>query len=235
MVFYDLVPRYERRSVPNPKTSSDLAALARTCKAFEDPALNLLWKNQNSIENVLTCMPEDVWDRCVPDNGQKVRIRLRRAILPTDWERPLYYSQRVKSFTFNEMSRLSGPADRELFQTLRLSFPQRSLFPNIQKIFWNSKTGDFIPYIPLFLGPGITDLFLGVFHSASQLSLLSTLAAQCPSLKSATISSSRDIPDQSQSISLLVRALHHLETLSVHCLDEAAFAHIARLPTLTSL
>lgn len=35
----------------------DLAALARTCKAFHEPAMDLLWKNMHGICPLLGCVP----------------------------------------------------------------------------------------------------------------------------------------------------------------------------------
>jgi hypothetical protein len=39
----------------------DLAALARTCVAFRDSALALLWKEQG-LMNLLRCFPTDLWN-----------------------------------------------------------------------------------------------------------------------------------------------------------------------------
>lgn len=38
-----------------------LARLARTCKAFQDPALNLLWHSQNTLLPLLRCLPPNAW------------------------------------------------------------------------------------------------------------------------------------------------------------------------------
>jgi hypothetical protein len=34
-----------------------LAAVARTCTGFRDPALDILWAHQNTIKNFLSCFP----------------------------------------------------------------------------------------------------------------------------------------------------------------------------------
>ncbi|KAJ6533966.1 hypothetical protein DFH09DRAFT_932442, partial [Mycena vulgaris] len=39
-----------------------LSALARTCRAFQDPALDILWRNQESLVPLLSCIPFDAWD-----------------------------------------------------------------------------------------------------------------------------------------------------------------------------
>jgi hypothetical protein len=41
--------------------SAALAALSRTCKAFNDPALDVLWETQDTILNLMTCFPWDLF------------------------------------------------------------------------------------------------------------------------------------------------------------------------------
>ena len=38
--------------------NADLAALARTCKAFKEPALDLLWEELDDLSPLLRCLPE---------------------------------------------------------------------------------------------------------------------------------------------------------------------------------
>jgi hypothetical protein len=35
-----------------------IAALARTCRTFKDPALDVLWKDINGFKPLLLCLPE---------------------------------------------------------------------------------------------------------------------------------------------------------------------------------
>ncbi|KAJ7235723.1 hypothetical protein B0H12DRAFT_135121 [Mycena haematopus] len=39
------------------------AAIARTCKALQNPALNALWATQTSLVPALRCFPDDLWGR----------------------------------------------------------------------------------------------------------------------------------------------------------------------------
>lgn len=39
-----------------------LSAFSRTSKMFCNPALNVLWRRQDTILNLLRCMPDDLWD-----------------------------------------------------------------------------------------------------------------------------------------------------------------------------
>jgi len=40
---------------------SSVLALACTCRAFENPALDHLWYQQTSLKTLFKCLPEDVW------------------------------------------------------------------------------------------------------------------------------------------------------------------------------
>jgi hypothetical protein len=40
----------------------ELAALARTSTIFHEWALDELWKHQHTIENLMQCMPADLWN-----------------------------------------------------------------------------------------------------------------------------------------------------------------------------
>jgi hypothetical protein len=41
---------------------SGVATLARTCAFFLNPALNAIWRHQETISNLLKCFPDDLWD-----------------------------------------------------------------------------------------------------------------------------------------------------------------------------
>lgn len=53
------------------KLEASLAALARTCKAIEGPALDCLWHDQETIYNILSCMPRDLFDVYADKSGSQ--------------------------------------------------------------------------------------------------------------------------------------------------------------------
>ncbi|KAJ7674028.1 hypothetical protein DFH06DRAFT_1467382 [Mycena polygramma] len=80
----------------------ELASLARTSKIFLDPALNALWREQETICNLLKCMPDDVWRISARGGGvysQHLEISQVRTITAADWQRPLFYLRRVRYFS----------------------------------------------------------------------------------------------------------------------------------------
>ena len=46
-----------------------LIALARTCRAFEDPALDRIWYSMKSLRPLFKCLPEDSWEENLISEG----------------------------------------------------------------------------------------------------------------------------------------------------------------------
>jgi hypothetical protein len=132
------------------ETSATLAALARTCKAFSGPALNILWRHPFLVD-LLRCMPEDLWkfigDPTVSaisqitaclllanDFGQSstpIELVLRRPVVLSDWERLLVCTQRVKGFSHHYDDNLDCPL--KFFEVLRLCLPPNT-FSRVSKL-----------------------------------------------------------------------------------------------------
>ncbi|KAJ7353568.1 hypothetical protein DFH08DRAFT_934427 [Mycena albidolilacea] len=214
-------------------STGDLARLARTSTLFLDPALNVLWRHQGTLVNLLRCMPSDVWDITETryededdDVPGDVKIDLRRPITLVDWERFRFYSHRVKSFHPDQKHWLETP---KVYETLDLCFPEQPIFPNLRALDWWPHADGSFDYIRLFLSPRISNLHMTA-ECIPHPSTLPLLSSKCPSLKNISISMA-----PGPALSKFVRGLHHLETLVVTDLNTAALSHIARLPGLLYL
>ncbi|KAJ7204912.1 hypothetical protein C8J57DRAFT_1406430 [Mycena rebaudengoi] len=203
----------------------NIAAFARTCKIFLDPAHDLLWSNQrNTMMNILMCMPSDLW--ISPTATDVKYLEISRRITATDWARPLIYMRRVKTFAYSTQTM---PSPR-LLEALCLSFPEEHLFPNLRKFYWQTPKSPHAPYVPLFLSPTITRTIFAFSESDHDLSLLWNLASECPNITDASIYCLA-VP----SVSQFVLRLTAIESLEIQDLDQSAFEYLARLRTLTSL
>ncbi|KAJ7113132.1 hypothetical protein C8R44DRAFT_984931 [Mycena epipterygia] len=219
---------------------SDLSRLARTSTIFFNPALNILWRHQGTIVNLLRCMPNDIWDiteaRIKDPDGTPVlmdlKIILRRPITVADWNRFLFYSHRVKSFDVDEDSALKT---LEVYDILNLYFPEEYLFPNLQKLeYWLLNIADSFDHVRLFLTPTLTTLGMTI-ENVSHLPIFLTLAPKCTGLTHFSLGTP-GISDMSiRSTSTFVCTLRRVESLVVAGLDHAALSHISRLPDLRSL
>ncbi|KAJ7495479.1 hypothetical protein FB451DRAFT_1550881 [Mycena latifolia] len=213
-----------------------LNVLSRTSKDFQEPALNELWRSQETFAHILRCMPQDLWNMVVTV-GAVDELDVVRPIALTDWERPLFYLNRIRSLVCNA----SDTPSADLFATLSLCLPQEHFFPNLYTLVWNySEESTRFPYIRLLLSPHITNLEIELGNVVSHFSLIPTLGLKCPHLTTATIVSSfaDEMPADNRlraSTSEFVRQLDKIEWLRVSHIDQSALEHIALLPSLTSL
>ena len=59
------------------KRSATLASLARTCRAFEGPALDALWRNIEGLRPLLSTMPSDLFEMKPKDWSHQVNVLVR--------------------------------------------------------------------------------------------------------------------------------------------------------------
>ncbi|KAJ7162670.1 hypothetical protein C8R43DRAFT_1233315 [Mycena crocata] len=207
-----------------------LAALASTCKTFQDPALDVLWRTQDSIIPLLGCMPDDLFNER-PNSFSMNYLELERAIVPTDWERTHAYITRVKHFEYEFNTPLS-----EIFASLEMSFPYGSLFPNLKSLSWQSDLEANFRFIRIFLTPKLAKLTFTYQPSIPNSSLLSTLAHTCPRLTALEIYVDYESGfHNTDVVSHFLRSLRQIESLTIPDIDAASLIHIAKLPTLTRL
>ncbi|KAJ7208364.1 hypothetical protein GGX14DRAFT_454450 [Mycena pura] len=215
---------------------ASLAALAQTSQLFQDPALNILWRKQDTLYHLARCFPSDlVIEEVSPDTGGlSQRMRLLRPIVATDWERPLFYSRRVRHFDFQGPD---YPVDLSdwIFSVLSLSLPGDYVFPNLESLDWFSEDSSSFPFICLFLGPSVTSLSVTYPDLPSYLSLLSALSRKHASLTAVTLTVDWENDVDGRYISLFANNLTRIETLAVPGLDWSALQHLSGLATLRSL
>ncbi|KAJ7291649.1 hypothetical protein C8J57DRAFT_1163716 [Mycena rebaudengoi] len=211
--------------------SQDLAALARTATVFHHPALDVMWRYQDGLMNVILCMPADLWESEESVKNQN-NYALARPITSSDVERTLIYSRRVKSLSIN-----SDHLTLNLFRILDVMkpfLPQGILFPNFRQLdlsLEHESGRAIIPYLSLALVTSIC-LHLEGWPNVSNLPLV------YPALKRLQIDGSSPYPthhDFLTGTSIWVRKLVQIEELTLPTLDRAAYDHLSTLPALSSL
>ncbi|KAJ7764242.1 hypothetical protein B0H16DRAFT_1526452 [Mycena metata] len=219
------------------RDSRALVTLARTAKLFHDPALDVLWKTQDTPANLLRCMPDGVFHVDIIDTPFTA-LRLLRPIVAKDWERPRVYMNRVKALSFasSRFLSLSG-----VFPALAICLPGDCIFPKLTKISWGPPEDDF-QYINLFLTETIASLSMFSTYSHRQLCLLSTLTRRCPALVDVAVwlrgslgIAADDVSAVNMAMSSFIRGQQGLHSLKVQVVDMATLDHIAQLPALRSL
>ncbi|KAJ7162465.1 hypothetical protein C8R46DRAFT_348810 [Mycena filopes] len=216
----------ESRHELTKEQSRTLASLARTCTKTSGIALDLLWVFQNTFLRALDCMPRGTWNK---DKS------VRRVISSLDWERPSHYLRRVR---FLSCSDASFPKDINLpalCETLRLSLPTPHLFPNLRGITWTFDDPSSLCSVASFLTPTITTVVLGKFGALPTLTLLSTLAVRCPSLRDVKLIQDPPAAPQVDVVSSFVQTLQQIRFLDLRYLDAAGWDYLANLPSLEVL
>ncbi|OJA13364.1 hypothetical protein AZE42_04504 [Rhizopogon vesiculosus] len=214
---------------------STIAALARTCRAFKEPALDVLWKNMDRLKPLISYLPEGVK---VATNGE---MSLRRPPFAEEWMIFSQYAHRIHSLTIyyaglDEISDLVAEA---------LAFaPSSVMLPNLRTLEWLDDRDSFFPLLRTLLVPTITSITLSARlwlpwkPSSSKSAVLASLGSRCPSIRKlhCVYGDSCEISDTvSDTVSEAVRGYHKLVHLTTGVLDAQALTHLASLPSLKSL
>jgi len=57
---------------PGPDFKSTVAVLARTCRKFKEPALDILWKDVSGFKPLFLCLPGGVRGRVIRQKQRKL-------------------------------------------------------------------------------------------------------------------------------------------------------------------
>ncbi|KAJ7064437.1 hypothetical protein C8F01DRAFT_1366780 [Mycena amicta] len=224
---------------------STFLSLALTCRAFEDPALDELWRDPGTrtLEYILGCFPDDLLKITV--GTDKFVVRLLRPVTLRDWERPLRYCNRVRKYDFGD----SDGATQKYFAkysdaltVLSVWLPGECLFPRLESLTWDiievKREAEAVNHIRLFLSPRLKKIQLAR-PTRLMLSLFPTIMQRGPPLMDVQIGRGTDDIISSvaerAAISAFVLSLDKLTRLVVPALDREAFYHLATLPGVTSL
>ncbi|KAI9061388.1 hypothetical protein FKP32DRAFT_948570 [Trametes sanguinea] len=157
-------------------------ALALTCRAFLEPALDQLWRRQLTLFNLVRTLPSDCWETYQDkkyknyDGNKLTVIKTTRVIIPNDWMRFDYYADRIKEIGYDPRAPFGTdelPGSRKAavpddfvnaMFIVRLPF---ELVPNVKRVRWTTHELKVMirPHVYMFLNPPLTSLVLD-FHDA---------------------------------------------------------------------
>ncbi|KAG2157608.1 uncharacterized protein EDB93DRAFT_1220626 [Suillus bovinus] len=211
-----------------------LAALARTCMTFKEPALDTLWKHIDGFEPLILCFPEGVRDRDVEG-----KMTLTRPLFAKEWSTFSQYAHRIRSLTFDSSE--PNIIDDRIVQAL-ISAPSSTPLPNLCRLHWLDDQECFIPLLRCLLVPTIRSIELrsnisGIPWSPSfaKSALLTSLVVRCPSVREFKCVYQGDSEDTSDVISDAVCGLREVFHLEAGVLNTQALLHLASLSSLKSL
>ncbi|KAK7027639.1 hypothetical protein R3P38DRAFT_946621 [Favolaschia claudopus] len=133
-----------------PQHNGSLAALARTCTRFRDPALDLLWREQNTLTNLLRCLgPAHLWEGPldVHESPQRRVFRIKGSIQSADCQSLLAHACRIRRLSLNlEQMTICGDSVFDMIREL----PRDFLCPNLTSLHLNVGQIYLVPRAGLF-------------------------------------------------------------------------------------
>ncbi|KAH9919428.1 uncharacterized protein B0H18DRAFT_1213865 [Fomitopsis serialis] len=87
---------------PCPLEERTLLALALTCRAFQEAALDMLWAHQDGLGRLVQCLPEDLWTYSDDPLEDITLSEPTRATTQQDWQRFDVYARRVRTLDIDD-------------------------------------------------------------------------------------------------------------------------------------
>ncbi|KAF8550892.1 hypothetical protein OG21DRAFT_1487398 [Imleria badia] len=212
-----------------PRATADLAALARTCRRFKEPALDVLWTELVNLSPLARCLPE-ASHRIYPGYTW---YSFSRPLKAAEWETLRNYTRRVRS-VLDFTRGLNWDSVKTLFNP---PTPD-PMFPNLRILRWEFIRETF-PLMHHLAVPSLTSLEINfVFGDVPSFhSFPLSLGDLCPNIRRFRIGMRRPQAGSDEAISGLVRRWANLQ--DIHCpfisLDSDSLTHLSRTPFLTNL
>lgn len=211
----------------SPSGRRSISRLARTCKAICEPALDVLWKELDSLLPLVGLFPNHLLKRT-----RRPGLGLAKAPNPEDWDRLLEYGQRVRRITYSETSPAISPA---IFATINDHSPVTYILPNLQELVWKVETAAGLEASILFMNPELQSLVLEVGNRIPKLDAYLSKVCSLTQLTAFSFTSPTTLP---QNFTDLLRSQNTLEKLCLvapGALSSQVGQWAASLPALHSL
>ncbi|KAN0090751.1 hypothetical protein V8E55_004317 [Tylopilus felleus] len=188
-----------------PRATVDLAVLARTCRTFKEPALDVLWTELVNLSPLARCLPE-ASHRIYPGYTW---YSFSRPLKQAEWDTLRNYTRRVRS-VLDFTRGLNWDSVKTLFN------PPTSdpMFPNVRVLRWEFIRETF-PLMHHLAVPSLTSLEINFvfgdvppFHSFPY-----SLGDLCPNIRKFRISMRRPQVGSDEAISALVRRWGNLQVV----------------------
>ncbi|KAF8126061.1 hypothetical protein EV363DRAFT_1349672 [Boletus edulis] len=149
---------YDREESTMRINKTDLPALARTCKAFRDPALDILWAELYSLAPLIRCLPGAL-SQIVDD--YTTLYSLNRPLEQADWDIILNFTRRVRICHLYRSFAVTSKCVKELSKPPTSTV---SIFPNLCNAWISSPTEDTFPFLRHVTGPRLVVIKLQYHH-----------------------------------------------------------------------
>ncbi|THH18560.1 hypothetical protein EW146_g2441 [Bondarzewia mesenterica] len=211
----------------SPNGRRSLSRMARTCKVLCEPALNLLWKELDSLIPLISLFPNHLFKR-------SRRPGLGLAIMPIeeDWNKLLAYGHRVRRLTYDESSKSVSPS---IFPILEEYRPRTYILPNLTTLVWRAETPAGLDRCQLFLNTDLQGLVLEIGTRFPQLATFFTDLSLRTRLTSLSVMSPTSLPDDFSRVLAPQTELEKLVLVAPGALSPGVGKWASSLPILRSL
>ncbi|KAG2064996.1 hypothetical protein BDR04DRAFT_1234763 [Suillus decipiens] len=208
-----------------------LASLARTCRTFKEPALDILWKRIEGFKPLIACIPEHVTKTDI-----RGRVALKRPLLNEEWRLIIRYTQRIRFLRVvtTHLDRI----DNQVIQAFISAPSPTPLLPNLHSLSWRDDRECFFPLLRTFFGSTITSVVLGFTATApsfSKSALVTSLAVHCPSIREFRCEYAGESQESSDAICKVLCSLRELFRLGIGVLSAQTLLCLASLSSLKYL
>ncbi|EAU92726.1 hypothetical protein CC1G_01771 [Coprinopsis cinerea okayama7 len=212
---------------PNGKRA--LSRLARTCRAISEPALNVLWRDLDSIVPLLGLFPNHILKKAK-------RPGLGFAQIPedADWEIVCKYSERVRRIAYDETA---NNVAASVFPILDEQRPYLYILPHLQEIIWKAETPAGLDRCSMFLTPELRTVHLELGANFKQQQVAAFLADMSSRslLSSFSFSSPTSLPDSFTELLIRQENIEKIVLVAPGALSSGVGRWVSSLPKLKSL
>ncbi|KAK7468686.1 proteasome regulatory particle subunit [Stygiomarasmius scandens] len=213
----------------SPGGKRSLSRIARTCKAFKEPALDVLWRELDSLIPIIGLFPSSLLKR-----PKKPGLGLSKAPSEGDWDKIIEYGARVRKIKYDQSSNNAPSSILPMFEENR---PVEYIFPNLQRLVWKAETSAGLDYCRLFLNSELQSLSLEVV-AGSRSQTLSTILRDVTSrmkLQALSLILPTTLPDSFVDLVSAQTGLQKLVLIAPGALSTGVGRLAASLPELKSL
>ncbi|KAI9567238.1 hypothetical protein HD554DRAFT_1011308 [Boletus coccyginus] len=209
--------------VKHPQSQKDILSLVMTCRAFKEPALDILWACLQDLSPLVRCLPEASWVNSEGDYS------FNRRLEQGDWDIILGYARRVRA-----LPSLRGSCGLAVDCFEELSKPPSSavsIFPKLRSVSLTAPWKEISRFVRQLSSLRLTDLYLAKTENLGN--TIDAFGEGCPNMVSFRVWAWAN----SDTISSLI--CHWPNLYSVNCiqvdLNVSALSHLSHLHNLRYL
>ncbi|PPQ67100.1 hypothetical protein CVT25_005701 [Psilocybe cyanescens] len=213
----------------SPNGRRSLSRLARTCSAFSGPALDVLWRELDSIIPIVGLFPGHLLKKT-----KRPGLGLSKAPRDEDWQAIIKYSERIHRIAYDESTNTVAPSIFSIFEESR---PQKLTYilPRLQELTWKVETPAALDRCGIFLHPQLQVLNLEISNKFAKINDFLADTSSRTKLKGFSFISPTNLPDAFTELLLRQDELEKVVLVAPGALAPGVGRWVAALPRLKHL